>query len=215
MVALRRLLMYLSALAALIIFIGWILFNRRFDIMPFGLIALFLSNAFYLYFSRPTVQTSDILDRASSRLSLVSLELRYLSQEAQIREAEAEKLRLAKIEKENYKLQVAKDLLQHLQSNISSRRGSAVELRQIASRQRIGTEVLAQFTVVPEGAKTERLTTGAPAAVKAPEPAAPTNLLPAAPPSNASKEKGYGELNGPGETSPRRPVDLDRTAASA
>ncbi len=74
--------------------------------MPFGLIVLFLANSFYVYFSRPTVQTSDILEEASSKLSLASFELKYMSEQTRIRELEAEKLRLANLEKKStsYKL---------------------------------------------------------------------------------------------------------------
>lgn len=184
MAALRKLLMYCSALTALIIFVGWILFNRKFDIMPFGLIVLFSANAFYMYFSRPTVQTSDILEQASSRLSLASLELRYLSQEAQIREAEAEKIRLAKIEQENYKLQVAKDMLHHLQLKISLRRNSAPDLQQNAHRPRIGNEVLAQLAATPKMAKIDRLDVGNPAVTRNLQAPAPAGLPPAAPSLN-------------------------------
>lgn len=148
--------MYCSALAVGIIFAAWLLFNRRLDIMPFGLMVLFSANAFYVYFSRPTVQTSDILENASSKLTLASLELKYLSQEAQLREMESEKIRLADAEKENYKLQVAKDMLEHLQLKISSRRSSATDLQQIIHRPRIGNEVLAQLVVSPQPAKIDK-----------------------------------------------------------
>ncbi len=156
MAALRKLLMYCSALAVGIIFAAWLLFNRSLDIMPFGLMVLFSANAFYMYFSRPTVQTSDILENASSKLTLASLELKYLSQEAQLREIESEKIRLANAEKEKYKLQVAKDMLEHLQLKMSSRRSSATDLRQIIHRPRIGNEVLAQLVVSPQSAMIDK-----------------------------------------------------------
>lgn len=175
--------MYCSALAVGIIFAAWLLFNRRFDIMPFGLIVLFSANAFYMYFSRPTVQTSDILENASSKLTLASLELKYLSQEAQLREMEAEKIRLANAEKEKYKLQVAKDMLEHLQLKILSRRNSGGDLQQIVHRRRIGNEVLAQLVAAPKPAKIDGpeatevpMPTSAPPATPANSPRAATSL---------------------------------------
>ena len=171
MAALRKLLMYCSAVAAAIIFATWLISSRKFDILPLGLIVVFTVNAFYLYFSRPTVNTSDILEHASSKLTLASLELRYLSQEAQIREAEAEKLRLARAEQEQYKLQVAKDMLEHLQLKITSRRSQAINLQQITHRPRIGNETLAQLVVDPAVAKNGEATL-------------PSGLAPAAAPSS-------------------------------
>ena len=183
MAALRKLLMYSSALTSIIIFGGWILFNRTFDILLFGLTFLFLANAFYLYFSRPTVQTSDILEHASSKLTLASLELKYLSQEAQLREAEAESIRLANAEKEKYKLQVAKDMLEHLQLSLSSRRSSAADLHQTIRRPRIGNEALAQLIGNSKTSKAEdskaanlQVPNGVPPAIPSGLPAAGISL---------------------------------------
>ncbi len=155
MAALRSFLMYSSLLTSAVIFVGWLMFNRTFDILLFGLIITFIVNAFYLYFSRPTVKTSDILQHASSGLTLVSLELRYLSEEAQFRETEAEKIRLANAEKEKYKLQVAKDMLNHLQLGLPPRRGANAELKQITHRPRIGNEVLAQLVANSKATRAE------------------------------------------------------------
>ncbi len=155
MAALRKLLMYFSALSAVAIFAAWVFLSRKFDILPLGVMTMLAVNAFYLYFSRPTVKTSDIFDHASSKLALASLELKYLSEEAQIREAEAEKLRLEEAKKEQYKLQVAKDILEHLQAKISSRASQKIVLPQIPHRPRIGNEVLAQLAVSQADAKSE------------------------------------------------------------
>lgn len=153
MAALRKLLMYCSALTAVIIFAVWIFFSRTFDIMPFGLIVLFLANSFYVYFSRPTVQTSDILEEASSKLGLASFELRYMSEQARLRELEAEKMRLANVEKEKYKLQVAKDMLEHMQLKISPRQSSADDHQPVLRRPRIGDEVIAQVAATSKPEK--------------------------------------------------------------
>lgn len=150
MAALRRLLVCCSALTAIIIFATWVFASRELDILPFGLIVLFSANAFYLHFSRPTVQASDILERASSKLTLVSLELRHLSKQARAREEEAEKIRIANTEKEKYKLQVAKDMLEYMQLEIPSIRIPTSEAHQTTHLPRIGNEILAQLIAKPK-----------------------------------------------------------------
>lgn len=119
MVFLRKSLMYLSAAVAVVLAALWLIMSRGLDIGVFFLIFAFGLNAFYIYFSEPTVKTSEVIGGASTKLALASLELRQLSQEVQLREVEAEKRRLAEAEHEQYKLNVARDLLQHLQSKLT------------------------------------------------------------------------------------------------
>jgi len=152
---LRKLLVWCSALAAGLIFVGWIIFNRTFDILPFGFITLFSMNAFYIYFSRPKVQTSDILEQASSKLTLASLELKYMSQDAKSREAELEALRQVRVEEEKFKLQVARDMLEHLQRKLPARKLPLPGAQQIAHRPMIGNEVLARFAAKPRAKQIE------------------------------------------------------------
>ncbi len=147
----RRLLVWCSALAAGLIFVGWIIFNRTFDILPFGVITLLLINAFYIYFSTPKYQTSDILEQASSKLTLVSLELKYMSQESKIKEVELEAIRQVRVEEEKFKLQVARDMLEHLQRKLPTRKAPLPNAQQIAHRPMIGNEVLARFAAKPRG----------------------------------------------------------------
>jgi hypothetical protein len=180
MAALRKILMYCSALAALAIFIVWLILHRNFDILPFGMIFLFSANAFYLYCSAPTIKTSDILGHASSKLTLASLELRYLSQEAQIREAEAEKLRLAKAESEQYKLQVAKDMLEHLQLKLSSRRSQAINVQQIPHQARAGHDAIVAPAAAAPVAKGDETDPANRPITKKVQPAMAAELPPAA-----------------------------------
>ena len=94
-------------------------------------IVLLVANTFYIYVSRPRIKTSDILARASTGLALASLELRYHAQDVQAREAEAEKRRLAEAEHNQYKLQVAKDVLQQLRWKAPGDRAEKTKLSQI------------------------------------------------------------------------------------
>lgn len=146
---LRRLLVWCSVLAAGLIFVGWITLNRTFDILPFGIITFLLMNALYIFFSSPKFQTSDILEQASSKLILASLELKYMSQESKSREAELEALRQVRVEEEKFKLQVARDMLEHLQRKLPTRKAPLPNAQQIAHRPMIGNEVLARFAAKP------------------------------------------------------------------
>jgi len=113
----RLVLLAVSGLSALGLLLFWTISGRAYDIVLFAALAFLLANAFYIYISRPTVRTSDILVRASSGLALASMELQYQAEAAQIREVEAETLRRAEAERNQQKLQVAKEMLQHLRLN--------------------------------------------------------------------------------------------------
>ena len=131
MITARYVLMAFSALAALVLLVSWIIWGRGVDIMLFLALIFLIANTVYLFFSRPTIRTSDLLKRASTSFALASLELQHQAQEAQVREAEAEKRRLADAEHNRYKLQVAKDLLQHLRLKSPHDRSEEAKLRQI------------------------------------------------------------------------------------
>lgn len=139
-------------------------------------------NAFYIYFSRPKVQTSDILEKASSKLTLASLELKYMSQDAKSREAELEALRQARVEEEKFKLQVAKDMLEHLQRKLPARKVPLLSSQQIARRPLIGNEVLARFAAQPKAKQIEGSEPAGPAMTKD----AQTDLLTRLPPRASS-----------------------------
>ncbi|MCJ2020533.1 hypothetical protein MKK84_24420 [Methylobacterium sp. E-065] len=113
----RLILLAISGISALGLLLFWTISGRAYDVVLFAALAFLIANAFYIFISRPTVRTSDILVRASSGLALASMELQYQAEAAQVREAEAETLRLAEAERNQQKLQVAKEMLQHLRLN--------------------------------------------------------------------------------------------------
>jgi hypothetical protein len=155
--------MAFSALAALILLVSWIIWGRGVDIMLFVALTFLVANTVYLFFSRPTIRTSDLLKSASTSFALASLELQHQAQEVQAREAEAEQRRLADAEHNRYKLQVAKDLLQHLRPKVSLDRSEEAKLRQITYH------APREDTVTPPPAPP------APPAPSRPDPVRPTN----------------------------------------
>lgn len=124
---LRTVLLGFSALSAAVLTALWIVYVRSFDVTLFAAIVFLLSNCFYISISRPTLKTSDILSRASGSLAVVSLELQNRAREARTREVETEQRRLVIDEHSHYKLQVAKDMLQHLRPKLPlERKGEAM-----------------------------------------------------------------------------------------
>ncbi|WP_146074067.1 hypothetical protein [Methylobacterium sp. 190mf] len=124
---LRTVLLGFSALSAAVLIALWVVSGRSFDTILFAAIGFLLLNCFYISISRPTLKTSDILSQASSSLAVVSLELQNQAREARTREVEAEQRRLVVAEHNHYKLQVAKDVLQHLRPKLPlDRNGEAV-----------------------------------------------------------------------------------------
>lgn len=77
-------------------------------------LAFLIINIFYIFISRPTIKTSELLTRASAGLAIISFELQFRAQEAKNREVEAEKNRFAEQERSQYKLKIAKDMLHHI-----------------------------------------------------------------------------------------------------
>ena len=166
----RHILLWFSALAALVILLFWTISGRGGDIVLFVFLAFLIANAFYIFISRPTVKTSDILARASTGLALASLELQYQSQEAQIREVEQEKRRLAEEEKNQFKLQVAKDILNSIQSKFPTY-GQKTEARpQITNQVRQKTDALPLPPPIPVAVENVRLSNGHDAGEKPTQP---------------------------------------------
>lgn len=108
----RYVLLYLSALTALVMAPVLIFSNEYSSFLLFLTFAFFVTNTFYIFVSCPNVTTSEFLKRASYLFASASLELKYQSEEARFREAEAEERRLREFEHNQQKLQVAKDILQ-------------------------------------------------------------------------------------------------------
>lgn len=132
MTVIRYVLLGISAISSLALMSFWTVSGRPFDIVLFIVLAFLITNSVYMLISRPTLRTSDILARVSTGFALASLELHHQAQEAQAREVEAEKRRLQEIEHDRYKLQVAKDMLQHLRLKLPSGHEEEVKLPQIA-----------------------------------------------------------------------------------
>ncbi len=86
-----------------------------------SLITLILvsANVFYLVLSWPSVRTSDLLVKTSEKFASASLQLQHLAQEAHSREIEAEKRRIEDAELNEYKLQAAREMLQHFRPKLS------------------------------------------------------------------------------------------------
>lgn len=164
----RYILFGTSALAALGLLFFWTISGRVFDIVLFAALAFLITNAFYVFISRPIVKTSDILARASDGLALASMELKYQSEEAQIREAEAERIRLKEAAYNQSKLQDAKEMLQHLRSKPSQGRKDEGNIAQITRQVRSEIAALPSPSPVREDLQGSNNRDPAP---KAPSPA--------------------------------------------
>ena len=132
MAVIRTILLWISAIVAVVLTTSWVMYSRSFDVVNFIVIAFLIVNFIYLLKSRPTIKFSDVLSGASNRLALASLELQYRAREAQAREVEAERRRLAEAEHNQYKLQVAKDMLQHLRPKLPLNQDADAMTRKLA-----------------------------------------------------------------------------------
>lgn len=113
MIITRYILLYLSALATLVMAPVLIFSREDSSLILFIAFVFFVINTFYIFMSAPSVTTSEFLKKASYLFASASLELKYQSEEARFREAEAEERRLSEFEHNQRKLQVAKDILQN------------------------------------------------------------------------------------------------------
>ncbi|MFC6741779.1 hypothetical protein [Methylobacterium tardum] len=171
-------------MAALVILLFWTISGRGGDIVLFVFLAFLIANSFYILISRPTVKTSDILARASTGLALASLELQHQSQEAAIREVEAEERRLSEEENSQFKLQIAKDILDTMQSKLPVYRHKTEALPKITNQMRQKTHALPLLSTIPVAAENVRLSNGHDAGEK---PTPPVIQASPAPSTAASK----------------------------
>ncbi|MCJ2084726.1 hypothetical protein MKK88_01790 [Methylobacterium sp. E-005] len=178
MIVFRYILLGFSALAALILMMVWIFSGRAFDLVLFIALAFLIANAVYIFSSRPVVRTSDILARASTGFALASLELQHHAQEAQIREVEAEKRRLAEAEYNRQKLHVAKEMLQHLRPKLLLERREAAERPQITHQTRSEPVAPPKPPSGPDTADNVRLSHGRDAVEKPVPPTAQMGTMP-------------------------------------
>lgn len=171
----RYVLLGISAAAVLGLLLFWTISGRAFDIVLFAALAFLVANAFYVFISRPIVKTSDIFARASNGLALASMELQYRSEEAQLREAEAERIRLKEAAYNQAKLQDAKEMLQHLRLKRSQARTDEGKVPQLTRQVRPEVAALPSPSPVREGAP---LPNGRDAAQKPTFSATPVNSAP-------------------------------------
>lgn len=130
----RYVLLAISALSATALLAFWTVSGRSIDIVLFITLSFLVLNIFYILISRPTVRTSEILARASTGFALASLELQQQAHDAQAREAEVEKWRQEEAEHNQYKLQVARDMLQLLRPKLSLNKKVEVSMPQLTHR---------------------------------------------------------------------------------
>lgn len=180
----RYTLLGFSASAALMLVIFWTVSGRSSDIVLFIFLTFLIANAFYIFISRPTVKASDIIARASTGLALVSLKLHYQSQEAQIKELEAEKRRRTEEERNRFKLQVAKDILNNMHSKLLDDKQKTEGSPQLTSQARQKTDALALPYPISIPAENVRLSNGYDAGEKPTQPIIQASPVP---PPTASK----------------------------
>lgn len=106
--------MVISILSAFSLLIFLYFSDHANNFLAFFALPFLIVNAFYVFVSRTSIQTSELLRKASAGLAMISFELQFRAQEAQNREEEAEKNRFSEHERARYKLKIAKDMLQHI-----------------------------------------------------------------------------------------------------
>jgi hypothetical protein len=189
MVILRYVMIAISALYAFVLLMVWAFSSNSpgiGTIIPLGLV---LANLFYVVMSRPSIRTSDFLVKTSQRFAHASMELQYLAQEAQSREVEAEKRRLAEMELHQYKMQAAREMLQHFRPKLSLEQLSEAKpqlITYLANTAKSAATALSPPPAMPGAVKTEGKvppTNGHPVTPKAipPVPPAPIAMPKAAP----------------------------------
>lgn len=174
----RYVLLGVSAILAIAIISFWTVSGNDFDIVLFIVLVFLITNALYILISQPKLRTSDILARFSAGFALASLELHHQAQEAQVREAEAETRRLQEIEHNGYKLQVAKDMLQHLRLKMPPGHEEEVKLPQIAHQNWSDDRASTLPPPAPAAADVSRLANGHVAVTKPTRPVTQTSPAP-------------------------------------
>jgi hypothetical protein len=106
------------------------------------------------------------------------MELQQQAQEAHIREAEAEKRRQEEAEHHRYKLQVARDMLQHLRPKLSLNKKEELNIPQLThqAKPKTGAPPLSQPTSLPAG--NVQQVNGREATRKAPQPDGQISAVP-------------------------------------
>lgn len=180
----RYILMGTSAFMALFLLLFWTVSGQASDIVLFIGLAFLLANTFYIFFTRPTLKTSDLIKKASTGLALASIELQYRAQEAQDREVEAEQQYLAEAENYQYKLQVARDMLYHLGMKVPLPLKKEPKIRQIAQQGEIKDIALSKPLPAPDAAEKAPSTLRPDAVAKPIPPVGPMRLAPSTPTLN-------------------------------
>ncbi|MCJ2014315.1 hypothetical protein [Methylobacterium sp. J-076] len=150
--------MAVSALASLFLIAFWTISGRAADLLLLIALIFFASNTFYLFFTRPTIMTSDIIQKVSAFFARASLELQYQAQEAHEREVISEKNRLNEAEYNQQKLQAARDFLEQVRAKIPSDRKISLDTRQITQQFRLKDPALPAPVSYPAAADSARLT---------------------------------------------------------
>lgn len=184
MVITRYILMAVSAFMAIVMLFFWTVTGKATDLVLFIVLPFLLVNAFYIFFTRPTLRTSEIIKKASTGLALASIELQYRAQDAQDREVEAEQQYQAEAEHYQYKLEVARDMLQQLGVKVPQALKRVPNIPQIAHRSE--TRDVALPKPSPAAVTSDKIesTNGQVAAAKPNAPVGPMRLAPASPTLN-------------------------------
>lgn len=177
MLIMRLVLLSISALTIAVLLVFWVISGRYSDLILLFILAFLVANTVYIYVSRPALRTSDILARASTGFAIAALELQHQTQEARTREVETEKRRLAGVDHNQYKLQVAKDMLEQLRLKLLLDRKGEATVPQIAfqARSEAGALQASSPTLSAEGGA--RLANGHGALTEPTRPVAQTSAV--------------------------------------
>lgn len=167
----RIILLGTSGTAVLALLAFWTISGRALDIIFFAALTFLVANIVYIFISRPTLKTSDVLTRVSGSLAVASMELQYQAEEAQMREAEAERLRVAEDEHNRQKLLVAKEMLQNLRLKRLQNSKEHGDLPRITHQPQLKSTTLPSSKSVSATADVARFSNNRDAAGKATPPA--------------------------------------------
>jgi hypothetical protein len=184
MSVIRSILLACSALALVTIVGLWTVSGRAADVLLLTILAFLATNTVYIFFSRPALRTSTIFGRVATGLAIASLKLQHQAGEAQLREAEAERLKKKEAEFRRQKLQAAEEFLLVVRKNPVIGRNTSLDVRQIAGSREPTSAPNAALSKprLPQPARSDdhQLDT----------PALPRELSPAAPPKTSLHVEG-------------------------
>jgi hypothetical protein len=132
MSAIRLILLACSALALVTIVGLWTVSGRAADVLLFTILAFLATNTVYILFSRPALRTSTIFSRVATGLAIASLKLQHQAGEAQLREAESERLKKKEAEFKRQKLQAAEEFLSVVRKHPLIGKSISLDVRQIS-----------------------------------------------------------------------------------